>query len=164
MRLLALCLLSQFVVTPAIFAQQNTDSQSVRTDCTFADGYQLSLQYNTGKVEEPRNGKLWVPGGTPMILFVQSPLSFGSSTIAPGAFTVYTIPGKKEWTLIVNKNVTPGSQYDASQDLARAPMETGEIDQPQKQLQLAFAHVAPKDCSLRLYYGKVGAYAEFKER
>lgn len=164
MRLLTLCLLSQFVVPSAILAQQNTASQTTRTDCTFADGNQLSVQYNTGRSEEPRNGKLWLPGGSPMILFAETPLSLGSSTIGPGAYSVYTIPGKKEWTLIVNRNVTAGSQYNASQDLARAPMETGEIDQPQKQIQLSFAHIAPKDCSLRLYYGKVGAFAEFQER
>jgi Protein of unknown function (DUF2911) len=163
MRLLALCLLGQLIVAPKILAQQN-DAQTARTDCTFADGYQLSLQYSTGKSEDPHNGKLWIPGGSPMILFAQSPLTLGNSGIAPGAYTVYAIPGKKEWTLIVNKNVAAGSKYDPSQDVARAPMETGEIDLPEKQLQLSFAHVAPKDCSLRLYYGKVGASAEFNER
>lgn len=161
MRLLALC---PVVMILASFAQQNTDSQTVRTDCTFADSTQIVLQYNTGKGEEPRNGKIWEPGGVPMVLFAQTPLSLGNSAIAPGAYTVYAIPGRKEWTLIVSKNVTAGGKYDPGQDVAHAPMETGEIDQPQKQVQLSFAHVAPKDCSLRLYYGKVGAYAEFRER
>ena len=43
-------------------------------------------------------------------------------------------------------------------------MEIGELDHPQEQLQVAFAHMAPKVCSLRLYYGKLGAFADLKEQ
>src|ERR1700730_14461836 len=164
MRLLALCLSVQLMACHPTAAQQNSSSQTSSADCTFEDGRQISIQYHSGKAEEPRNGKLWEPGGSPMVLFAQAPLTLGSSSIAPGAYTVYTIPGQQEWTLIVNKKVTAGSTYNASQDLARSPMETGQIDSPEKQLQASFAHVAPKDCSLRLYIGKVGAYAEFKEQ
>ena len=162
MRLLISCLLSLLAFSFPIVAQQN--SQTMTTDCTFGDGKQISLQYNPGKGEEPRNGKIWEPGGSPMILFASAALSLGGSAIEPGAYTVYTIPGKKEWTLLVNKNVTPGSQYDASQDLAHAPMDTGEIDQPTKQLQVSFAHMAPKVCSMRMYIGKIGAFTDFKEQ
>lgn len=163
MRLLTMLLFSQLIsIFPSQMLAQN--NQTSTTDCTFEDGKQISLQYNTGKGEEPRNGKMWEPGGSPMILFAQTPLTIGGSTLAADAYTVYTIPGKKEWTVIVNKNVKTGSSYDASQDVARAPMETGEIDQAEKQLQLSFAHIGPKDCSLRLYYGKVGAFVEFKEQ
>jgi hypothetical protein len=161
MRLLAMCLLGQFLLAPAVFAQ---DAQTDSTDCTFADGNQISLQYHTGKGEEPHNGRIWEPGGGAMVLFAQTPLLLAGSIIAPGAYTVYTIPGKKEWTLIVNRNVTAGSKYDPSQDMVHAPMETGEIDKPQKDLQVSFAHIAPKTCSVRLYYQKVGAYADFNER
>jgi hypothetical protein len=161
MRLLILPLLALLAISTT--AQQNGNLQTVTTDCTFDDGKQISLQYNPAKGDEPRNGKIWEPGGAPMVLFAQAPLTLSSSSIAPGAYTVYIIPGKKEWMLIVNKNVTPGSSYDSAKDLARGPMEIGEIDTPAKELQASFAHMAPKTCSLRLYYGKVGAFAEFKE-
>jgi|SRR5450432_3873208 hypothetical protein len=164
MRPLAVCLLSLLLCPSPISAQQNTDSQTVTADCTFEDGKQITMQYTPGKREEPRNGKLWEPGGAPMILFAQAPLTLSASSIAPGAYTVYTIPGRKEWMLIVNKNVTAGSKYDPSQDIARGPMEIGELDKPQEQLQVAFAHMAPKVCSLRLYYGKLGAFADLKEQ
>ncbi|MGH9528486.1 MAG: DUF2911 domain-containing protein [Terriglobales bacterium] len=162
MRLLTSCLLAVVSLSSAIAAQQQP--QTVTADCTFDDGKQMSLQYDPGKGVEPRNGRLWEPGGSPMILFASAALVLGTSTIEPGAYTVYTIPDKKEWTLIVNKNVTPGSKYDASQDLTRAPMDTGEIDQPVKELQVSFAHMAPKVCSLRMYIGKIGAFADIKEQ
>jgi Protein of unknown function (DUF2911) len=161
MRLLAMCLLGQFLLAAAVLAQ---DAQTASTDCTFADGTQISLQYHTGKGEDPHNGKIWEPGGGPMVLFAQTPLFLAGSSIPPGAYTVYTIPGKKEWTLIINRNVTAGSKYDPSQDMIHAPMETGEIDKPQKDLQISFAHIAPKICSLRLYYQKAGAFADLNQR
>ena len=163
MRQLTLCLLSLLTFLSAMNAQQNADSQTVTTDCTFDDGKQITIRYNPGKAEDPRNGKLWEPGGAPMILFAQAAISLGGSTIEPGAYTVYTIPGKKEWTLIVNRNVTAGNKYDAGQDIAHASMDTGEIDHAEKQLQVSFAHMAPKVCNLRMYIGKVGAFTDLKE-
>ncbi len=156
MRTFGLCLL-------CLISAQALIAQTASTDCTFEDGRQIGLQYNTGKSEEIRNGKLWTPGGAPMVLFAQAPLTLGAATITPGAYTVYIIPAKKEWTLIINKNVNVGSSYDPGQDLARGSMDLGEVDHATKQPQLAFAHVGPKDCSLRIYYGKVGAFVEFKE-
>ncbi len=159
MRLLTSCLLGLLSAYP-IAAQQNSQT----ADCTFEDGKQISLQYNPEKGEEPRNGKLWEPGGSAMVLFASAALNLGGRTIEPGAYTVYTIPDKKQWTLIVNKNVTAGGKYDASQDLAHAPMDTGEIDHPVKELQVSFAHMAPKLCSLRMYIGKIGAFVDIKEQ
>lgn len=160
MRLLTSCLVALSALTYPVAAQQNSQT----TDCTFEDGKQISLQYIAAKGEVPRNGKLWEPGGSAMVLFASAALNLGGRAIEPGAYTVYTIPDKKQWTLIVNKNVTAGSKYDASQDLAHAPMDTGEIDHPVKELQVSFAHMAPKLCSLRMYIGKIGAFADIKEQ
>jgi hypothetical protein len=94
-----------------------------------------------------------------MTLFTEVPLAFGGSTIPVGAYTVYPIPGKT-WTLVVNKNVTPGSSYDEKQDIARAPMETDQMDQAQDALEVAFAHVGEK-CTLRIYFGKAASFVPF---
>jgi hypothetical protein len=99
-----------------------------------------------------------------MTLFTGSAISFNNASIPAGAYSVYVIPNKKEWTLIVNKNVTAGAAYDQTQDVARGPMELGEVDSPPGELQVSFAHVGPKQCSIRLYYGKVGAFADFLEK
>lgn len=150
--------LALLVVASATSAfAQNTQSAY----CDFTDGNEVTVQYNPTVKEEPRNGRVWSPGIT---LYVQVPLVLGSSVIPLGAYTVYLIPEKRSWTLIVNKNVTAGTAYDSAQDVARAPMEIGEIPDPTKQLQLSFAHMAPKQCSLRVYYQKTGAFAEFMEK
>jgi len=84
--------------------------------------------------------------------------------IPVGAFSMYVIPNKKDWTLIVNKNVTAGSKYEESQDLARSSMELGNLSQPVKPLQVVLAHMGAKLCSIRLYYGTVGVLTEFTEK
>jgi hypothetical protein len=77
---------------------------------------------------------------------------------------VYVIQNKKDWTLIVNKSVNAAAAYDEKQDVARGTMELGEVNSPPKQLQVSFAHTGPKVCSIRLYYGKGGAFAELTEK
>jgi hypothetical protein len=97
-------------------------------------------------------------------LFTQTALTLGNSEIPPGAYSLYVIPAKENWSLVVNKNVTPDSKYDAAQDLARTSIETGELGNPLKQPKVAFAHIGPKQCNMRLYYEKTGTWAEFHEK
>jgi len=95
-----------------------------------------------------------------MTLFTEAQLSLGSSLIPIGAYAVYPIPAKGNWTLAVNKNVTSGAAYDQKQDIARAPMETAQVDQPSDTLEVAFAHVGTR-CTLRIYMGRSASFADF---
>jgi hypothetical protein len=169
MRVLAICMvvLSQFVLVFTALAQQAADANASTAYCDFDDGQEISVRYNNAPVsskDEPRNGKVWLLGGAPATFFTASAVTLNGTTIPAGAYSVYAIPNKKDWTLIVNKNITSSATYDDKQDVARSPMELGEVDSPPKQLQVSFAHVGPKQCSIRLYYGKVGAFAEFLEK
>jgi Protein of unknown function (DUF2911) len=166
---LAACalLVGQFMAGDRVLAEAASDANFATAVCDFDDGQEVSVRYNQAVVsskDEPHNGKVWLPGGSPLTLFTNVGLTLNQSTIGPGAYSIFVIPNRKEWTLIVNRNVTPGAAYDQKQDIARSPMELGEIDAPPKQLQVSFAHVAPKTCSIRLYYGKVGAFTEFLEK
>ena len=98
-----------------------------------------------------------------MTLFTEAQLSLGSSMIPIGAYAVYPIPAKGNWTLVVNKNVTAGAAYDPKQDIARAPMETAQVDQPSDALEVAFAHVGAR-CTLRIYMGKSASFADFNAK
>jgi len=146
-------------------AQQPSPSQTAVTTCTFADGKEISLRYNPANPREqmPSN-KPWGPGGSPMYLFTQASVTVGNTTIAPDAYSVYVIGGREPWKLVINKDVKIGSKYDASKDLVRVPMDSGELPSPEKELRPYFVHAAPQQCNLRLYYQKTGAWAEFKEK
>jgi hypothetical protein len=144
-------------------AQQAAPSSTA--SCNLDDGRQIYIRFNpiASKNDKLPNGKPWTPGGAPMTLFTEAQLSFGGATIPIGAYTVYPIPSKDKWTLVVNKNVAAGSSYDEKQDIARAPMETDQISQPSNELEVAFAHVGDK-CTLRIYFGKSASFAPFTAR
>ncbi len=144
----------------AVSSAQSANSSAAT--CNLEDGRQVRINYTpvTAKTDKAPNGRPWAPGGAPMTLFTEAPLSFGSSTIPVGAYTVYPIPGKDKWSLAVNKNVTAGAAYDEKQDIARASIETDPVPQPAEALEVAFAHYGSK-CTLRIYFGKVATFADF---
>jgi hypothetical protein len=158
--------LISLLLTPCLSAQwlaaQSGGAATATTTCNLDDGRQVYVRYNpvSTKTEKIPNGKPWTPGGTPMTLFTEAQLTLGSSTIPLGAYTVYPIPERNHWTLVVNKNVTPGAAYDEKQDIARTPMETAQVDQASTELEVAFAHVGAR-CTLRIYIGKTASFADF---
>ena len=153
--------LISLLLTPWLAAQAGSAPTSTTT-CNLEDGRQVYIRYNpvANNKEKPANGKPWTPGGAPMTLFTEAQLSLGSSMIPIGAYTVYPIPAKDHWTLVVNKNVTSGAAYDEKQDIARAAMETAQVSQPSEALEVAFAHVGLR-CTLRIYVGKTASFADF---
>lgn len=148
------------------FAQQPATTQPVNSTCTYEDGREARVSYtpatDTPKKDLPRD-KMWTPSDQPMTLFLDGPVTLAGTAIPAGAYSLYIIPAKDKWTLVVNKDVTPGHEYDSKQDLVRAPMETGQLPEAQ-QFQLAFAHMQTKQCSMRIYYGKTGVWAEFNQQ
>ncbi len=67
-------------------------------------------------------GKMWRTGAneTTEIMFARD-VTFGGKQIKAGTYSLYTIPGKDKWTVILNSKLgTWGAyQHDASQDVAK---------------------------------------------
>jgi len=136
------------------------------TFCTFEDGKELSIRYNPVSFakEKLQFGKVWEPGGEPMLLFAPAEISLENAILSAGAYSVYIIPDKKRWTLVVNRGVGADHKYDQQKDVIRAPMDLGSLGEPATELQLTLAHIGPKLCNLRVYFGKDGAWTDFKEK
>ena len=152
--------LISLLLSPWVAAQSGPATST--TTCNLDDGRQVYVRYIpvASNKERIQNGKPLVPGGTAMTLFTEAQLTLGSGMIPIGAFTLYPIPARGNWSLAVNKNVTAGAAYDEKQDVAKAPMETVQIDQASDALEVAFAHVGTR-CTLRIYIGKTASFAEF---
>ncbi|SRR5581483_1409805 len=148
-----------FLLTPWLAAQSANQST---TSCNLDDGRQVYIRYTPVSLKQQKiqNGKPFEPGGTAMTLFTEAPLTLGSSQIPLGAYTVYPIPAKSNWTIAVNKNVTAGTPYDEKQDIARSVMETAQVESPSDTLEVAFAHVGNR-CTLRIYIGKAASFVDF---
>ena len=151
------------ILLAPFLAAQSGGNQSTTT-CNLEDGRQVYIRYMPVPAKEKiSNGKPWAPGGSPMTLFTEAQLSLGTSTIPIGAYTIYPIPARGNWSIVVNKNVTPGAAYDEKQDVARAQMETAQVDSASEQLEVAFAHVGNR-CSLRIYIGKTASFVDFNAK
>jgi Protein of unknown function (DUF2911) len=153
-------LLSSNAVAQAVDAS----SQPAQAACTFDDGKQMYVRYHPDSEKDLPSGRVWAPGGQPILLFTDTTLELGNAEIPVGAYSMYVIPEKREWTLIVNRDVKPGSGYQKTQDLVREPMEVGELEQAQQQTSIYFGHSAAKQCNMRIYHGSVGTWVEFKEK
>jgi Protein of unknown function (DUF2911) len=168
LRFLVSALLSGAVAGTSWGQQPSTDAGAQTATCSFQDGKQISVRYNNneasaGKEEVPA-GKVWTPGGQPMLLFTQAELSTDKAKIPVGAYSMYILRDRGNWTLVLNKNVSVESKYDKHQDLLRMGMLVGQLSQPEKQFSVVFGHSEPKQCNMRIYYGSSGTWAEFQER
>jgi hypothetical protein len=52
-------------------------------------------------------GKLWRTGANePTIFYAPVPLTVAGIAVSPGVYSLYTVPGRQEWEVIVNKSVS----------------------------------------------------------
>ena len=147
--------------------QPGPDTDSETAICTFEDGKQVTARYDAitiGKNESAPIGKALMPGGSAMTFFTETDLLLSNVSIPPGGYTMYVIPGKKEWTFIISKNVKVDAKYDDKMDFVRAPMETGQLTTPAEKLSIYFGHTGPKKCEVDVDYGKTRGWVEFRQK
>jgi hypothetical protein len=162
-------ILVSFVLFAPLLFPQGTTSQATAT-CNFDAAKQIAVEYErmTVNVKKPVFGneiaydKVWAPGGKPMTLFVNSPVTVGGQRIPPGAYTMFAIPSEKQWTLVISRSTDTSGRYEEGDDLARLPMQYGELSSPESQFSIYFAHVAPGQCSMRLDLEKARAWVIFQ--
>ena len=135
--------------------------------CSFEDGRSITARYTpipAGKSDGPPVGKVWVLNVPTWTLFAETDTVLGSTTIPTGAYTMYLLPAKKDWTLIVSKNTAMDAKYDDKMDLVRAPMEIGQLNTPADKLSLYFGHTGPKKCEINIDFGKLRGWVEFRQK
>lgn len=84
-------------------------------------------------------GKVWRTGANAATTLVAgADLRIGDTEVPRGTYTLYTLPTAEGWQLIVNRQTGQwGTQYDASQDLARIPMRVTRLRSPVEQFTIA---------------------------
>jgi hypothetical protein len=156
-----------FLGAGAVLAQESSSATGTAT-CNFDEEKQLVVQYqrvviNLKKVAaQVPFGKVWAPGGKPMTLFTNAPIQVGSHNLGVGAYTLFVIPTSRQWQLVVSRNTDMSGAYDEKNDVVRVPMDSGELPNAESDLGVAFEHVAPGQCNLRLDLDKDGHFAPFK--
>jgi hypothetical protein len=145
---------------------------SANAACNFDSDRQISVDYQRFQHAQGKKalgslvpfGKVWAPGGQPMTLFTNTPVSVGGKNLANGAYTMFVIPEEKWWTLIISKSTDTSGKYDESQDLARIRMEFGTLQNAEPSFSAYFAHVAADQCNLRLDLDQARAWVDFQRK
>lgn len=99
------------------------------------------------------NGKVWRTGANEaceITLYID--MKLGNTNIPTGSYSLYTIPGEKEWTIIINKatNVWGAYTYNPALDLARIQVPVQEGKKSVEAFSMAFEAA---DNGVDLYMG-----------
>jgi hypothetical protein len=73
-------------------------------------------------------GQVWRTGANEAtVITVDGDFMAGALHVPQGSYSLFTIPGEKEWTLILNKTAKQWGafKYEEKTDLGRAPMKVG---------------------------------------
>jgi hypothetical protein len=143
--------------TSAVFAQKTTQlkvggggSPHVRTDWTI-DGAAISIEYGRPYLKgrdittlRPA-GSVWRVGADEATtLKTDKALKFGEEVVPAGTYTLFAVPGEKQWQLAINKQTGQwGTAYDQSQDLCRVPMSVSTLSTPVEQVTFVIDDTPP---------------------
>lgn len=109
-------------------------------------------------------GEVWRTGANEAteIRFYQD-VMLGDQAVAAGTYTLFTIPGKEEWTIILNQDtdVWGAYNYDQSKDVARFNVPAGSDSKSLDAFSIAFAPEAD-GIKMVIGWGKTRIAVPFK--
>lgn len=116
-----------------------------------------------GKQLAPYN-ELWRTGANEAteIKFYKT-VTLGETIIEPGTYSLFTIPGKNEWTIIINKDTDVWGAYTYNQehDVARIKVPTESEKESLNAFSITFENEANEPIMV-LGWDKVRIYVPFK--
>jgi hypothetical protein len=144
-------------------------SPHVRTDWAI-DSANISVEYGRpslkgrvpGKDVEPIEGQEWRIGADEATtLKTSKALRFGMLAVPAGTYTLYVIPVKGQWRLVVSKETGQwGIPYPTGKDLGRVPMAMSKTAKPVEQLTISIDDT-PAGGTLRIEWGTTSASVPF---
>ena len=162
------------VMTAGAAAQKTTTihpgkggSPHVRTAWTV-DGAAVSIEYGRPFLKGRSldslipNGKVWRAGADEATtLKTDKPLKFGTLSVPAGTYTLFAVPGDKEWQLVISKQTGQwGTEYSQDQDFGRVPMRVSQTSAPVEQVTWSIDDTSA-GATLRLEWGTRSASAPF---
>lgn len=79
-------------------------------------------------------GKLWRTGANePTIFFTSAGLSVGGIAVGPGAYSLYTVPGPRQWEIVLNRSISQWGEESNYTEQVKA-QEVGRAKVPAEAL------------------------------
>jgi len=134
-------------------------SPAAKASCALADGKTVTVDYSSPRAKGRKvfgglvpYGEVWRAGANEATTFVTTTdLMIGGTHVAAGNYTIFTIPNKDKWTLIISKKTGEwGIPYPgADSDLARVDMKASAVPSAVENFTIAFDKTA-SGCTLRM--------------
>jgi len=99
-------------------------------------------------------GKVWRTGANAVTkIKFTDPVSIGGHAVDTGSYALWTIPGKKEWTIIINKDSKNwGTNYVEADDLFRFTVAADNMKEALETLTMQIIDVKPESCTLLIMW------------
>ena len=88
------------------------------------------------------NGKVWRTGANEAAnVTIYEDVKIGGKTISSGEYSLFTIPGEDEWTIIINKdiNVWGAYSYEEANDVIRVTAPVSSSEEELEAFSIAFS-------------------------
>lgn len=98
-------------------------------------------------------GEIWRTGAnTATKISFSTPVKFGGADIPAGTYELFTIPGEKEWTVIVHKNMSQWGSYayDPKNDIVRVTGKVTKLPTPTETFWIGINDVRDTSATLNL--------------
>ena len=164
-----LCLIVAVLVVRAQEDKSKRPSPPATAKCELAGGKSVTTDYSSPRLkgrkvggEVAPYGQVWRTGANEATTFVTtSDVMVGGTHVPAGSYTIFTIPNKDKWTLIISKKTDEwGTDYPGEkEDLARIDMKAGTSSAPVENFTISFDKGA-KGCTLKLAWGTTTASAD----
>jgi DUF2911 family protein len=101
--------------------------------------------------------KAWRAGANqPTKLTVSRDFSFGGTPVPAGSYSLFMIPGKASWTVLLNKNLTASQEdHDAKDDVARVTVKPAVLPALRERLRYTLDDTADDRTLLDLEWERV---------
>jgi len=134
-------------------------SPAAKATCTLADGKTITVDYSSPRAKGRKiygglvpYGEVWRTGANEATTFVTTAdLMVGGTHVPAGSYTVFTIPNKDKWTLVISKKTGEwGTNYPGPEnDLARIEMKASALPAAAENFTIAFDKTSG-GCALRM--------------
>lgn len=158
-------------------AQKTTDlktggggSPHVRTEWTI-DGANLSVEYGRPFMKGRPEAQMMPPGrewrtgaDVATIITTDKALKFGAVSLAPGSYTINTVPGDKEWQIVFGRLEKPGQwgiPYKKELEIGRTAMNVVKSAKPIESVTISIDDATGNGAVLRVEWGTARATAPF---
>ena len=99
--------------------------------------------------------KIWRTGANAStIITLNDDAVIEGNKVPAGKYSIYTIPDKKEWTIILNKNLKGGLYYPDGQDLVRFKVKPKDLKEKVETFNISFTDVKTNNANIEFTWEK----------